>query len=149
DAAFDGVAGLGDMALAPGQITSRGDFDLRLDEIDADDPLGHRMLDLQTGIHFEKVEVLLLIEQKLQRSRADVADRAGALNGDPADAPARAIVHSGRRRFFENLLMAPLNRALAIVEMNDVAVIVGENLNFHVARPLDEFLDIKPGIAEG
>src|SRR6185436_7354977 len=88
DAAFDGVAGLGDMALAPGQITSRGDFDLRLDEIDADDPLGHRMLDLQTGIHFEKVEVLLLIEQKLQRSRADVADRAGALNGDPADAPA-------------------------------------------------------------
>jgi len=45
--------------------------------------------------------------------------------------------------------MAPLNRALAVVEMNHVTVAVGKDLNLHVAGFFDEFLDVKPGVAEG
>ncbi len=91
NAALDGMAGLRDMALAPRQIAAGGDFDLRFDQIDADDPLGHRMLDLETRVHLEKIEILFLIQQKFQRAGANVTDRARALNSDPADAPARAV----------------------------------------------------------
>ena len=149
NAALDGMAGLRDMALAPRQIAARRDLDLRFDQIDADHPFGHRMLDLQARVHFEKIKILLLIQQKLQGSGADVADRARALDGDTADAPPGAVVQSRRRRFFDDFLMAPLDRAFAIVEMNDMAVVVGENLNFDMARFLDKLLDVQPRIAEG
>ncbi len=131
-----------------GQIAAGRDFDLRLDEIDADHPLGHRMLDLEARVHLEKIEVLLLIEKKLQRSRADVTDRARALDGDASDAPPGAVIHSRRRRFFDDFLMASLDRAFPIVEMNDMAVIVGEHLDFDMPRFLDKLLDVRPSIAE-
>ena len=44
--------------------------------------------------------------------------------------------------------MAPLDRALALEEVDDVAVGVGEDLHFDVARPLDEPLDVQRAVAE-
>ena len=79
DAAFDGMARLRNMPLAPWQITTRRYFDLRLDQVDPNDALGHGMLHLQPRVHLEEVEVLLRVEQKLECSRADVAHGAGAL----------------------------------------------------------------------
>ena len=147
--ALDGVAGLGDMALAPRQIAAGGYFDLRLDQIDADHPLGHRMLDLQARVHFQEIKILLAVEQKLQRAGADVTDRARALNGDPADAPPRAVFQPWRGRFFDDFLMAPLDRALAVVEMDHAAITVGQDLDLDVARLVDEFFNVEASIAEG
>jgi hypothetical protein len=44
--------------------------------------------------------------------------------------------------------MAPLNRALAIEEVQDTAIVIAEYLNFDVPRLLYVFLDIEPRIAE-
>jgi hypothetical protein len=52
------------------------------------------MLDLQTGVHFKEIKIVFLVELELQRSCADVADRPRALNCDPPDAAARAVIQS-------------------------------------------------------
>src|SRR5438132_332534 len=44
--------------------------------------------------------------------------------------------------------MAALNRAVALAEVNDIAVLVGENLKFNVMGPLDVFLEKYFAIAE-
>src|SRR5206468_5468497 len=48
----------------------------------------------------------------------------------------------------DHLLVATLDRALALAEMNDVAARIAQHLDFDMARPLDEALDEHPSIAE-
>src|SRR5262249_52168524 len=50
--------------------------------------------------------------------------------------------HHGRRAFFDHLLVTPLNRAIAFAEVNDVAMAVGHDLKFNVARIDDELFQI-------
>ena len=45
--------------------------------------------------------------------------------------------------------MPPLNRALAFAEVNTLAVLIGEHLNFDVAGMLDKSLDIDGAVFEG
>ena len=52
-------------------------------------------------------------------------------------------------RFFQQLLMAALDGALALSEADDVAVLVGQHLEFDVARVLDVLLHVEVAIAEG
>ena len=44
--------------------------------------------------------------------------------------------------------MAALDRALALEQVDDVAVVVGEDLDLDVARPLDQPLDVQRAVAE-
>src|SRR6266545_2307696 len=52
------------------------DADLLLDEIDTGDELGHGVLNLDTAVQLEEVEVAS-VEHELDRAGAAVADRAG------------------------------------------------------------------------
>src|SRR5512144_1912176 len=45
--------------------------------------------------------------------------------------------------------MPALDAAVALVEVDDVAVAVAEDLDLDVARLVDKFLDVDAGIAEG
>ena len=51
--------------------------------------------------------------------------------------------------FFEQLLVAALDRALALAEVDDVAVVIAEDLELDVARVLDVLLDVDVADAEG
>ena len=51
--------------------------------------------------------------------------------------------------FLEQLLVAPLDRALALAEVHDGAVVIAEHLELDVARVLDVFLDVDVADAEG
>ena len=48
----------------------------------------------------------------------------------------------GRRRLLEQLLMPPLDRALALAQVHDVAVMVAEDLQLDVPRVLEVLLDV-------
>ena len=50
--------------------------------------------------------------------------------------------------FLEQLLMAALDRALALAEVDDGAVMIAEHLELDVARPLDVLLDVDVADAE-
>src|SRR5579863_816898 len=45
--------------------------------------------------------------------------------------------------------MAPLNRALAFPQADDVAILISQNLELNVPRPLDKFLHVEVAVAEG
>ena len=50
--------------------------------------------------------------------------------------------------FLEQLLMAALDRALALAEVHDGAVVIAEHLELDVARALDVLLDVDVADAE-
>ena len=54
-----------------------------------------------------------------------------------------------RRALFHHLLMAALDGAFALAQVDHVAVAIAEQLDFDVARALDQLLDVDFGIAEG
>ena len=64
------------------------------------------------------------------------------------DFGALPVVDRGRRRLFEQLLMAALDGALALAQDLDVAVLVGQDLEFDVPRRGDELLQVDVGRAE-
>ena len=48
-----------DVVLLERQRLAGGDADLRLDQVDAGDHFGHGMLDLDAGVDFDEVEVVV------------------------------------------------------------------------------------------
>ena len=107
--------------------------DLLLDEIDARHHLRDRMFYLDAGIHFHEEEVAVLIEEKLDGPDIPVVHSFDGFDGDAADFTAELLVDSGRRRFFEQLLMTALDRAIALAKMHDMPTVVGGNLHFDMA----------------
>jgi hypothetical protein len=85
-----------------------GRADLERDEVEPGDHLGHGVLDLYAGIHLEKVEVLLLIHQKLEGPERRVPRLEDGLPDDLAHRLAMLVRHCGARRLFDQLLMPPL-----------------------------------------
>ena len=110
--------------------------------------LGHRMLDLQPRVHLEEVEALVLAGDELDRAGAVVADRLGQRDRLLAHLLARRLVEQRRRRLLDDLLVAALDRAFALAEIDDVAVLVAEHLDLDVARIDDELLDEHAVVAE-
>ena len=58
------------------QRLAGGDAELPLDQVEAGDRLGHRVLDLQPRVHLHEVEGAVRLEQELDRAGALVGDRS-------------------------------------------------------------------------
>jgi hypothetical protein len=54
---LDRMSGKLDVVLNEGEGQPRCHVDLKVDEVDPRHALGHRMLDLQPGVHFQEVEL--------------------------------------------------------------------------------------------
>ena len=148
DAALDRPAAQRDVVLREAELLARRDAELLLHEIEPGHQLGHRVLDLQARVHLEEVEVALAVHQELDRARVDVADRGGHPAGRLAHAAPHLRRDERRRALLDQLLVAALDRALALAEVHDVAVRVGQHLDLDVARLLDVALDVDGGVAE-
>ena len=61
---------------------------------------------------------------------------------------AQRRIDRGRGRFLDQLLVPALHRAVALAEMHDIAVLVGEHLHLDVARVLERALEQQPAVAE-
>ena len=109
------------------------------------------MLDLEARVHLEEVEAPVGVEEELDRARADVAD--GARRGAPRLGPWRArsvgVESAGLGRLLDDLLVPPLDAALALEEVHDVAGAVAEDLELDVAAALEQPLEIDRAVAEG
>ncbi len=92
DPALDGVAVEADVLLCEAERSAGGDPDHLAHQIDAADHLGHRMLDLQAGVHLDEVELAVLV-QELEGADAAIAELGDGLGGDAADR-ARAALRS-------------------------------------------------------
>ena len=84
----------GDVVLPDRQLLPRRDADLQLDEVDAGDHLGDRVLDLQAGVHLHEEELVGPVrgDDELDGACTGVVDAAGGIAGGRADArPGRGV----------------------------------------------------------
>ena len=131
---FDGVPVQLDLLLRQRQGLASGHGDLPRDQVQAGDALGHRVLDLQPRVHLQEIEMAVAVQQELDRAGADVVHGARRRHRRRA----HFFAQRGRDRrggcLLEHLLVATLDRAVALAQVNDVAVFVAEDLDFDVAR---------------
>ena len=130
------------------ELRAGGDPDLLVDQVDAGDHLGHRVLDLEARVHLDEVELAVLVEE-LDRAGAEIAE----LRASPCATTSPICVALGgvERRgggLLPHLLVAALQRAVALAEMDGVAVAVAEHLDLDVARLGEILLDIDRVVAE-
>lgn len=88
-----------------------------------------RVLDLQAGVHFHEEEFAPGIEQKLHGAGADIADGLRGMYRRLAHGLTQRRGQAGGRGFLDDLLVAALDRAVALVEVQAVAVLVGKHLD--------------------
>jgi hypothetical protein len=106
------------------------------------------MLDLDARVHLHEVEAAVGVEQELHRARAEVADRLRAAHRESADRAALLLRQERARRLLDQLLVIALHRALALAEMDQVAVHVAEQLELDVTRARDVLLEIQRVVRE-
>src|SRR5699024_6683968 len=109
------------------------------------------VLDLEAGVHLHEVEVVRAGggDDELHGAGADVADGAGGVAGGLADGVAGGGVEERAGGLLDDLLVAALQGALALTEVDDVAVGVGEDLDLDVTRGVHEVLEEQGVVAEG
>jgi hypothetical protein len=107
------------------------------------------VLDLEARVHFEEVEAALLVDEKLEGAGVDVAPSLDGGDGGGAHLLAQVWVEKGRGGLFDDLLVAALDGALALEEVDGAAVGVALDLIFDVVRALDELFEINAAVAKG
>ena len=141
DAALERVAVEADLVLRGTPLAgvadrrAFGDADLRLDDVDAGDHLGDGVLDLDARIDLDEVELAGVgIQQELDGAGAEVVDGARRCAARARRVPARCVVvEIRRRRALDDLLVAALHGAVALEQVDEVAVRVAEDLHLDVA----------------
>ncbi len=127
---------------------ARGRADLLLHEVDARRHFGDWMLDLHARVHLHEVKLALFVHQELEGAERRVVRCGDGLANQLAHLSALVGRHGGARSFLHDLLVAALERALALAERPDAAVLIGEHLEFDVPRRFDETLEVDVGVGE-
>ena len=155
DAALEGRTLDADHVLRDAQLVERlpgGDQQLRLHEVDVRDLLGHGVLDLDAGVHLDEGVLARTgaggLQQELDGARVLVADLAREAQRVLVQRGGDLRVQVGRRRDLDDLLVAALDRAVALEEVHGVRLVVGQHLHLDVAGALDGLLDEDGGVAE-
>jgi hypothetical protein len=124
-----------DVRLGEPEWLTGGDPDLVGDKVTTCHELRDRVLDLEPRVHLEERERATVVEQELARPGALVADGARQGERRVAHALAKGRVHRRRARLLEDLLVAPLERAIALAEMDTVPVSIEQDLDLDVRAP--------------
>ena len=110
---------------------------------------GDRMLDLDACVHLEQVEVLLAVDEELDGAGVGIAGGLGQAHGRGAQRLAHFGLQQGAGRLFDQFLVPALQRAVALPEVDDVAVVVRHDLHLDVPAEFDVLLDVDRGVLEG
>ena len=149
DAEFDGVAEGSEIIELGTKALACGDADLFANEIDAVDFFGHGVFDLDAGIHFEKVVVARVIDEELHGAGVFVVDGFGEFDGGLAHPFTQIVIEKGGGGFFKELLVAALDGAVALADVNNFTAFIAQDLEFDMVRFFDEFFEVDVGVAEG
>src|SRR6056297_2884627 len=105
------------------------------------------MLDLNARVHLDEEE-LAVLEQEFERACPQVADPLARLGADSADLFALFRRDARGRGFLDDFLVAPLHGAVALAEMDGVAVGIRHDLDLDVARILQVLFHVDRRVAE-
>ena len=107
------------------------------------------MLDLNTGVDLDEVMPAHLVDQELSSTCVPVSDALCKLDGVCQNRLADFVREMSGRCDFNNFLVATLDGAVALEQVNSVASSIGKDLDFNMARALKEPLNEDGTIAEG
>ena len=96
------------------------------------------MLDLDTRVDLDEVVPAHLVNKELSGTGIPVVHTLCQLDGVREDCFPDLLRKVSSRSDFDDFPMTPLDGTVALEEMNDVAVSVGEDLDFDVARAFKE-----------
>ena len=105
------------------------------------------MLHLQAGVHLDERKLSIFVE-KLDGARAEITQLFQRTGADAADLVALLSIESGAACFLPYFLVAALQRTVALAEMYNLAMAVGQDLDFDMARVLEILLHIDRVVAE-
>ena len=144
---LDGVPGL--RRRRSFQPAARGDVQLQPDQVGAGGDLGDRVLDLQPRVHLQEGEQLLPgVVEELDGAGAAVAHGQREPSGrrlQLSDLPGGEHRRGG---FLDDLLVAPLHRAVADAERPRRALAIGDHLDLDVPRARDQAFQEDDAAAE-
>ena len=136
----------GGVAVEP---AAGGHPQLRLDQVEPGGDLGDRVLDLQAGVDLEEREQPVAgVVEELDGRRAAVTDRDGQPLGRRLELGRLRGAEHRRRRLLDDLLVAPLHRAVADAERPRGARAVGDHLDLDVPGAGDQALQEHDAAAE-
>ena len=107
------------------------------------------MLDLNAGIHLDKIVVFILVDQELQSSCIGISDM---LCDRDSVAVKFFLDFLGNRESgseLDNFLIASLQGAVTLKQMCHISVLIGQDLDFDVLGIDQEFLHEDVAVAEG
>ncbi len=133
--------------LSDGKPPALRHANLFADQIKTRDHLRHGMLNLNAGVHFNKVK-LAIFPKELDGPCPAIAHSGHGARHDAAHPLPLFSGNHGRRGFFQNLLVAALERAIPFPQMDGIAFTIPEDLKLNMARIAEIFLEIDRRIAE-
>src|SRR5690606_15509775 len=110
--------------------------------------LSDRMFYLNSGIHFHKVEVPMLIHQKFDGASTFIAYCFRAFNGRSAHFFAKFISNERGGGFFYKFLMTSLYGAIPLRQVAGSSVAITDHLDFYMAGFFYKFLQIQAIVTE-
>src|ERR671920_1137235 len=116
------------------QTLARDHLQLFGNDVDAGDHLRHGMFDLEAGVHLDKVEFSVLVDE-LYGPGTFVTQGADQVGRGRHETVPYVLWQAWRRRFLDELLVAALDGAVPLGEGDHLTVRVGEDLYLHVPEP--------------
>ncbi len=148
DPELDGMAAGHDVRLAQPQRLAGGDPDLEGHEVDAGEHLGDRVLDLDPAVDLDEVRVAGAVDEELEGADVLVARGHDGPNRRLRQGRAGLRRQRRRRRLLEDLLVAPLDGAVALAEVDAGAEPVDRDLDLDVAVVVEPLLEVDRVVAE-
>src|SRR5438477_1982352 len=105
------------------------------------------MFDLEPGVHLDEMELAVFVK-KLDGADPFIAELFHRPRHPLADHLALQCIEGRGECLLPYLLVAPLQRAIALAQVNGAALAVAQNLNFDVTRVRKIFLEIDITIAK-
>ena len=93
--------------------------------------------------------MFVFVDEELHRADAAIADGQRRLDGALTHLAARSLGQARAGRFFEQLLVAALHRAVALAQIDAVAVVVAEHLHLDMLGAAQILLDVEAVVVEG
>ena len=156
DPALHGVAVRADLRLyghaagGTADLVARGNADLSLDDVDAGDDLGHGVLYLDARVDLDEIDrARVRVLQELHGAGTLVVRGPTNLQPHLAQRLALGLREEHRGCAFDHLLVAALDRAVPLPEVDQIAVGIAEQLDFDMTRPAHELLEVDLVVAEG
>ena len=115
------------------QAAGRYRPDLAFHQIQSSHGLGNRVLDLQTRIDFQKHRTLRR-HRKFTYAQSQVFGRLAQRECVVPELGPLPLRQAGGRRFLDDLLVPPLLRAFTVEQVDHVALLIAQNLDFDMSR---------------